>query len=112
MTTYTEAQVAEMIEMYNPEDNTSVDFIAASLGKTVASVRAKLVAEGVYVKTVTTKKAKGLTKTQLVDKYIELTGLPQMHHDALLKTTRSVLDFMVHREFALREAEEYIAERS
>jgi hypothetical protein len=41
--------VDSMIEMYNEVGNDGLDDIAETLGKTVRSVRSKLVREGVYV---------------------------------------------------------------
>lgn len=44
---YTEAQTADLVEAY--KSGVAVEEIAAKLGKTVRSVVAKLVREGVYV---------------------------------------------------------------
>ena len=46
---YTAEMVDSMIEMYKELGNDGLDEIAESLDKTVRSVRAKLVREGVYV---------------------------------------------------------------
>ena len=46
---YTAEMVDSMIEMYNDVGNDGLDEIADTLGKTVRSVRSKLVREGVYV---------------------------------------------------------------
>jgi len=46
---YTAEMVDSMIEMYNEVGNDGLDDIAETLGKTVRSVRSKLVREGVYV---------------------------------------------------------------
>ena len=46
---YTPEMVDSMIEMYNEVGNDGLDDIADTLGKTVRSVRSKLVREGVYV---------------------------------------------------------------
>lgn len=46
---YTAEMVDSMIEMYNEVGNDGLDEIADTLGKTVRSVRSKLVREGVYV---------------------------------------------------------------
>ena len=46
---YTAEMVNSMIEMYNEVGNDGLDDIADTLGKTVRSVRSKLVREGVYV---------------------------------------------------------------
>ena len=46
---YTAEMVDTMVEMYNELGNDGLDEIADSLGKSVRSVRSKLVREGVYV---------------------------------------------------------------
>jgi hypothetical protein len=46
---YTEAQVAQLIELYSELGNEGLEDIATALNKSVRSVRSKLVREGVYV---------------------------------------------------------------
>ena len=46
---YTAEMVSSMIEMYSELGNDGLDQIADTLGKSVRSVRSKLVREGVYV---------------------------------------------------------------
>lgn len=46
---YSEAQVATLIELYSELGNEGLESIAQSLGKSVRSIRSKLVREGVYV---------------------------------------------------------------
>jgi hypothetical protein len=46
---YSEAQVANLIDLYAEHGNEGLEVIAESLGKSVRSVRSKLVREGVYV---------------------------------------------------------------
>ena len=48
-TNYTAEMVAEMIEMYNEVGNDGLEDIATAMGKTVRSVRSKLVREGKYI---------------------------------------------------------------
>ena len=48
---YTAEMVSSMIEMYSELGNDGLDEIADTLGKSVRSVRSKLVREGVYVAT-------------------------------------------------------------
>mgnify|MGYP003646635480 CR=1 FL=1 len=48
---YTEDQVAKAISMYQELGNEGLDEIADSIGKSVRSIRSKLVREGVYVAT-------------------------------------------------------------
>lgn len=45
---YTDEQVAEAVQMYGELGNEGLDAIAEKLEKSVASVRSKLVREGVY----------------------------------------------------------------
>lgn len=46
---YSDSQVARLIELYRELGNEGLEDIASSLGKSVRSVRSKLVREGVYV---------------------------------------------------------------
>ena len=48
---YTDEQIAQAIEMYQEVGNDGLDQIADTIGKSVRSVRSKLVREGVYVAT-------------------------------------------------------------
>jgi len=45
---YTEEQVTQITDLYAELGNTGLDQIAESVGKTVRSIRAKLVREGAY----------------------------------------------------------------
>lgn len=70
---YSAAQVAQIIDQYQAGQD--IDMIADGIGKSVRSVRSKLVREGVYVakpKT-TSKKVLGPTKKELL-KDLEATG--------------------------------------
>ena len=72
---YTAEMVDSMIEMYNEVGNDGLDDIADTLGKTVRSVRSKLVREGVYVaqpKKVT-RKVEGPSKKEIL-RDLEGTG--------------------------------------
>ena len=55
---YTDEQIAQAIEMYQEVGNDGLDQIADTIGKSVRSVRSKLVREGVYVATPKTAAAK------------------------------------------------------
>jgi hypothetical protein len=71
---YSAAQVAQIIDQYQAGQD--IDMIADGIGKSVRSVRSKLVREGVYVakpKT-TSKKVLGPTKKELL-KDLEKTGM-------------------------------------
>ena len=74
---YTDAQIAEMSEMYAELGNEGLDQIAEKLGKTVRSVRSKLVREGLYVATPKAAKApkdNGPTKKELLNDLEAIVG--------------------------------------
>ena len=76
-TNYTADQVTRLCEMYASLGNEGLDQIAKELGKSVRSVRSKLVREGVYVaspKPVTVKKNTGPTKKELLNQLEDLVG--------------------------------------
>jgi hypothetical protein len=82
---YTDEQVAQMIKMY--DEGTSDDerkevviYLAREMGKTVGSIRAKLVAVGHYIRlSKPTKKAEPVVpKTELVDEISSCIGI-QLH---------------------------------
>jgi hypothetical protein len=70
---YTPEMTAAIVEQY--QQGTDVDAIADSIGKSVRSVRSKLVREGVYVAKpkVAAKRDMGPTKKELL-KDLEATG--------------------------------------
>ena len=64
---YTDEQVQSITDMYNELGNDGLDQIAESVSKTVRSIRAKLVREGVYVAPVkSTTRKDGPTKKELL----------------------------------------------
>ena len=67
-TNYTAEMVAEMIEMYNEVGNDGLEDIATAMGKTVRSVRSKLVREGKYVASPksATSKTEGPSKKEIL----------------------------------------------
>ncbi len=74
---YTEAQVEMIVEMYNGLGNEGLDEIAAAVGKSVRSVRSKLVREGVYVATPKAKAAPkdmGPSKKELLNDLEQIVG--------------------------------------
>ena len=70
---YTAAQVAQIVDQYQAGQD--IDMIADGIGKSVRSVRSKLVREGVYVAKPKAKSNKvlGPTKKELL-KDLEATG--------------------------------------
>lgn len=65
---YTADQVAKAIEMYQELGNEGLENIADSIGKSVRSVRSKLVREGVYISTPkkTASKQDGPSKKEIL----------------------------------------------
>ena len=83
---YTLAQVDQIINSY--ESGESVESIAEAIGKSVRSVRSKLVREGVYVakEKTTSKKVLGPTKKELLrvlETHIDVTGLEGATKEAI-----------------------------
>ena len=70
---YTPEMTAQIVSDY--QAGTSVDDIAVAVGKSVRSVRSKLVREGVYVakEKTTTRKVEGPTKKEIL-RDLEATG--------------------------------------
>jgi hypothetical protein len=74
---YTEAQVAYIVEKYAELGNDGLEDIAAALGKSVRSVRSKLVREGAYVaapKAPKVAKDVGPSKKELLNDLESLVG--------------------------------------
>ncbi len=83
---YTQAQVVQITEAY--EQGQDIEAIAESIGKSVRSVRSKLVREGVYVAKPKTasKKVQGPTKKELLrdlDKHYDTKGLEGATKEAI-----------------------------
>ena len=83
---YTQAQVAQITEAYNSGQD--INEIASAIGKSVRSVRSKLVREGVYISTPKTgsKKVLGPTKKELLrvlDAHIDTKGLEGATKEAI-----------------------------
>ena len=72
---YTAEMVTQMTDMYNELGNDGLDEIADTLGKSVRSVRSKLVREGVYVASPkkTASKQEGPSKKEILSS-IESNG--------------------------------------
>jgi hypothetical protein len=91
---YTEAQVAELTAGYTGSDNKSeVAVLAAKIGKTPASVRAKLSQMGIYVKTeAEAEKSERVTKRDIVDSIAQVVSLTEAEVEGLEKATKSALE--------------------
>lgn len=74
---YTDAQIEQMNSMYAELGNEGLEQIAEALGKTVRSVRSKLVREGVYQaspKKTAVKKDMGPSKKELLNELEAVVG--------------------------------------
>ncbi len=89
---YTAALTATIIEDY--QNGVTVDDIAASIEKSVRSVRSKLVREGVYIAApkTTTRKADEPTKKELL---IQLEAVAPFAVDGLMGATKEAINEML-----------------
>jgi len=94
---YTEELTAKVISDY--QDGIELDTIADTIGKSVRSVRAKLVREGVYVakpKSASAKTSDGPTKKELLNK---LESIAPFQVNGFMGATKSALaDLLIHLE--------------
>jgi len=94
---YTEELTAKVISDY--QDGIELDTIADTIGKSVRSVRAKLVREGVYVakpKSASAKTSDGPTKKELLNK---LESIAPFQVNGFMGATKSALaDLLGHLE--------------
>jgi hypothetical protein len=91
---YTEAQIATLTSSYKGVDNKKeVAMIAAEVGKSVASVRAKLSSLGLYKTAEAAKSAKSVKKVDIVAA-IKATGvkLSEAEMEGLTKATSAPLE--------------------
>lgn len=96
---YTEAQVEALKAGYTGSDNTSeVAALAEALGKTPASVRAKLSSLGIYRTAEKAEKSEDkVTKRVLAEQIAEKAGLAEHEVDGLEKATKSALEKVLAR---------------
>lgn len=100
---YSEAEITTLTNMYGELGNDGLDRIAETLGKSVRSVRAKLVREGLYVtpeKGVAKAKKEGPTKKELL---IELEKVAPFPVDGFLGATKEAINHLI-ASFAERKA--------
>ena len=93
---YTAEMVAEMIEMYNEVGNDGLEDIATAMGKTVRSVRSKLVREGQYIASPksATSKTEGPSKKEIL-RDIESLGFDVTGFEGATKMSLSRLKTVV-----------------
>lgn len=92
---YTEEMVARATEMYEQLGNEGMDEIAEAIGRSVRSVRSKLVREGVYVATPKAVKAKvdtGPTKKELLN---DLEALVDFDVTGLMGATKAAISALI-----------------
>lgn len=91
-TNYTTEQTKQLVALYAERGNEGLEDIAREMGKTLKSVRAKLVREGAYVAPDKVKKlADGPSKKELVRELSQLVGKPLAGIDAATKESLSEL---------------------
>lgn len=96
--TYTDDQVSKMVEVYtdasNDTDRTEVvQTLAQEFSKSVASIRSKLVREGVYVAKTRVSKtgAPVINKADIVNQIADEIGVDAETFESLEKATKPVL---------------------
>jgi hypothetical protein len=90
---YTEAQVARLKEVYTGADNKAeVEALATELGKSPASVRAKLSSEGLYKTVEKAEKTDKVTKRAIVEAIGVKVELKDHEMDGLEKATKAALE--------------------
>lgn len=92
---YTQEDTNKLIALYDELGNDKMDEIAKEMGKSIPSVRSKLVREGVYVpqdKTVKAKKIDGPSKKDLLAELRALTG---GEHDGLMGATKAAIQEII-----------------
>lgn len=89
---YTAEQTAEVVEAYKAGE--SVEAIAASVGKSVRSIVAKLSREGVYTAKAAVKAEARVTKADLIAKIAEKFGVEASKLESLEKATKEALEVL------------------
>lgn len=90
---YTEAQVATIVEGYKA--GTSLEVLAAEVGKSVKSIVAKLSREGVYKAKAANNGKTSTTKADLIAKLALELGLEAAVIASLEKATKEALEALV-----------------
>ena len=103
---YTEEMTNELVGAYTEaetqdERNAVVAEFATKFGKTVASIRAKLVREKVYVKAEASESKGSVRKDELVAAIARLTDSDEELMDSLAKATKEALTIVYGRLNAL-----------
>ena len=92
---YTDGDIATLTNMYGELGNAGLDRIAETLNKSVRSVRAKLVREGLYVapeKGAVKAKKEGPTKKELI---LELGKVAPFPVDGFMGATKEAINHLI-----------------
>jgi len=101
---YTETDMSVLTNMYGELGNDGLDRIAETLNKTVRSVRAKLVREGLYVapeKGAAKAKKEGPTKKELLNDLEKVAPFPV---DGLVGATKEAISHLIATFTARKDA--------
>ena len=114
MTNYTAEMTLDLVQAYElaetQEERTAVvEAFAEKFEKTVASIRAKLVREGVYVKAATTKTRTRVMKDELVAAIAKLTNAEEEEMESLSKATKEALTIVYGRLNAMVDEENRVS---
>ena len=93
-TQYTAEQAAQMVADYKV--GISVEAIAATVGKSVRSVIAKLSREGVYVAKGKANGSAVVRKAQMIEAIAARLGVPAEKLESLEKATKEALELLVN----------------
>lgn len=101
---YTDTDMSVLTNMYGELGNEGLDRIAETLNKTVRSVRAKLVREGLYVapeKGAAKAKKEGPTKKELLNDLEKIAPFPV---DGLVGATKEAISHLIATFTARKDA--------
>lgn len=91
---YTDEMVEKAVSMYSELGNEGLDAIAETVGKTVRSVRSKLVREGVYVASPKAAAAKstGPSKKEMLQ---QLEGIAPFEVSGFMGATKGAIGILI-----------------
>jgi transposase-like protein len=103
---YSDEQTQQLVALYEEHGNDGLEAIAEQLGRSLRSVRSKLVREGVYVAPEKGQKAsakkEGPTKKEMLN---ELEALVEFPVDGLMGATKEAIGFLIEAFTPEAEAE-------
>ena len=93
---YSDEQTEQLVALYKEHGNDGLEAIAEQLGRSLRSVRSKLVREGVYIapekSQKTAAKKEGPTKKEMLN---ELEALVEFPVDGLMGATKEALAYLI-----------------